>query len=179
MITKETPDGGATPEGANNDKTPNQPGNGALQQIKPDEEITREQLALGKRLLNWRTLLPLLVVIVALVFFARQARVDPLQTWNAIRSANPGFLLAAFVAYYLSFPVRALRWRMLLRNVGFNKQNGVHLPGLAKLTEIIYISWFANAIVPAKLGDVYRAYLLRQETRLPASRSFGSDFIRT
>jgi len=50
----------------------------------------------------------------------------------------------------------------------------VHLPGFWKLVEIIYISWFANVIVPAKLGDLYRAYLLRQETGLSASRSFGT-----
>ncbi|MDQ2717444.1 MAG: flippase-like domain-containing protein, partial [Chloroflexota bacterium] len=31
-----------------------------------------------------------------------------------------------------------------------------------------------NAIVPAKLGDLYRAYLLRRETGVSGSRSFGT-----
>ena len=137
-------------------------------------DVTREQLALGKRLLNWRTLLPLAVVVVALVFFAQRANINPQKTWAAIRSANPFFFLAAFLIYYLSFGIRALRWRLLLENVGYKKDNGIKLPGFRKLVEIIYISFFANAVVPAKLGDLYRAYLLRQEIGVSTTRSFGT-----
>jgi len=140
----------------------------------PTGEITRAQLSLRKRILNWRTLLPLVVVVIALVIFARQAKIDPQKTLAAIRSANALYLLAAFIIYYLSFPLRALRWRFLLQNVGFTRANGVHLPKFWKIVEIIYISWFANAIVPAKLGDLYRAYLLRRETGVSGSRSFGT-----
>jgi len=43
-----------------------------------------------------------------------------------------------------------------------------------KLVEIIYISFFANVVVPARLGEIYRAYLLRQETGLSATRTFGT-----
>src|SRR5579859_2422759 len=139
-----------------------------------EPEITREQLSIGKRLLNWRTIVPLVIVIVALVYFAKQAHINPQQTWAAIRAANSWFLLAAFLIYYLSFPIRTLRWRILLENIGYTKAKGVHLPKFPKLLEILYISWFANVIVPAKLGDLYRAYLLRTETGLPASRTFGT-----
>ena len=139
-----------------------------------DGEITREQLSLRKRILNWRTIVPLVIVVVFLVFFIQKANINPQQTWQTIRSANVLFLLAGFVVYYLSFPLRALRWRILLQNVGFTKTNGVHLPKFWKLVEIIYISFFANVIVPAKLGDLYRAYLLRQNTGVSAARSFGT-----
>ncbi len=142
--------------------------------VQEEPEITREQLALSKKLLNWRTLVPLVIVIAAIAFFVRQEHIDPQKTWTAIRSANFIFLLAAFVIYYLSFPLRALRWRLLLENVGYTQANGVKLPKFWKLVEIIFISWFANAIVPAKLGDLYRAYLLRQEAGVSATRSFGT-----
>jgi glycosyltransferase 2 family protein len=142
--------------------------------VVQETEITRDQLSLTKKLLNWRTLIPLIIVIVAIIFFVQKTHIDPHQTWTAIRSTNIIFFLAAFVTYYLSFPLRAIRWRLLLENVGFTKENGVHLPKFWKLTEIIFISWFANAIVPAKLGDLYRAYLLRQETHVSATRSFGT-----
>jgi glycosyltransferase 2 family protein len=144
------------------------------QKTNQEPEITREQLSIGKRLLNWRTIVPLVIVVVALLYFAKQAHINPQQTWAAIRAANTWFLLAAFLVYYLSFPIRTLRWRMLLQNVGYTKSNGVHLPKFPKLLEILYISWFANVIVPAKLGDLYRAYLLRTEAGLPASRTFGT-----
>jgi glycosyltransferase 2 family protein len=141
-------------------------------QVEP--EITREQLSLSKKLLNWRTIVPLLIVIVAVAFFVQKLHIDPQKTWAAMRGANIIFFLAAFGIYYLSFPLRALRWRILLKNVGFTKANGVELPKFWKLTEIIFISWFANAIVPAKLGDLYRAYLLRQEAKVSATRTFGT-----
>lgn len=137
-------------------------------------DVTREQLALGKRLFNWRTLVPLVIVVIALIFFAQKANINPQKTWAAIRSANPFFFLAAFLVYYLSFGIRALRWQLLLENVGYRKENGVQLPGFRKLVEIVYISFFANAVVPAKLGDLYRAYLLRQEIGVSTTRSFGT-----
>ena len=143
-------------------------------QVQEEPEITREQLALSKKLLNWRTLIPLVIVVAAIAFFVRQEHINPQETWAAIRSANILLLLAAFVIYYLSFPLRALRWRLLLENVGYTQANGVQLPKFWKLVEIIFISWFANAIVPAKLGDLYRAYLLRQEAGVSATRSFGT-----
>src|SRR5260221_395724 len=37
-----------------------------------EPEITRDQLALSKRLLNWRTFVPLIIVIVAIVFFVQK-----------------------------------------------------------------------------------------------------------
>jgi glycosyltransferase 2 family protein len=137
-------------------------------------EITQEQLALGKRFFNWRTLLPLIIVVIALVIFAQKANIDPQKTWQAVKNANLLFFCFAFIIYYLSFGLRALRWRLLLENVGFTKENGVYLPKFWKLVEIIYISFFANVVVPAKLGDFYRAYLLRQEIGVSTTRSFGT-----
>jgi len=146
-----------------------------LQHEKQEEtEITREQLSLRKRLLNWRTIAPLVIVVGLLVYLAQKAHIDPKQTWATVKQANVLFFLAAFLVYYASFPLRALRWRILLQNVGFTQENGIHLPPFWKLVEIIYISFFANSIVPAKLGDLYRAYLLRQEIKVSVSRGVGT-----
>lgn len=166
MITSDTQNSSAFPGDDNQAEI--------LEKKAAEPEITREQLAIGKRLLNWRTIVPLVLVIIALVFVAQKANINPQQTWAIIRNANLLFFLAAFLIYYLSFPIRALRWRLLLENVGFTKANGVQLPRFWKLVEIIYISFFANVVVPARLGEVYRAYLLRQETGLSATRTFGT-----
>jgi len=144
----------------------------AIQQAEP--EITQDQLALRKRFFNWRTLLPLVIVVIALIVFAWKSNINPQETWQAIKSANLIFFCVAFTIYYLSFGLRALRWRLLLENVGFTRENGIQLPKFWKLVEIIYISFFANAVVPAKLGDLYRAYLLRQEIGVSTTRSFGT-----
>lgn len=142
-------------------------------EAQAETEITREQLSLSKRIFNWRTILPLVIVLGALIFLALP-NINLQKTGAVIRNANILFFLAAFGVYYLTFPLRALRWRILLENVGFTKANGVTLPKFWKIVEIIFISFFANVIVPAKLGDMYRAYLLRQETGVSATRSFGT-----
>jgi uncharacterized protein (TIRG00374 family) len=144
------------------------------QETDTEPEITQGQLSIGKRLLNWRTIVPLIIAIIALVIFAQKININPKLTLAAMRNAKIYFVLAAFIIYYLSFPIRTFRWRMLLENVGYTEENGIHLPKFWKLLEIIYVSWFANVIVPAKLGDLYRAYLLRREAGLPASRTFGT-----
>jgi glycosyltransferase 2 family protein len=144
------------------------------QETNKEIEITQDQLSISKRLFNWRTIVPLIIAIVALVIFAQKININPKLTWLAMRNANVYFVLAAFIVYYFSFPLRTFRWRMLLENVGYTKANGIQLPKFWKLLEIIYVSWFANVIVPAKLGDLYRAYLLRREAGLPASRTFGT-----
>jgi hypothetical protein len=44
-------------------------------------------------------------------------------------------------------------------------------------TEILFLSWLVNCLVPAKLGDVYRAYLLKLNSPVSLSRTFGTVFI--
>jgi uncharacterized protein (TIRG00374 family) len=119
-------------------------------------------------------LLPLVIVIGFLVYTAQKLQINPGLTWAAMRNAHPLWFFVAFLAYYLSFPLRALRWRFLLENVGYGQQSSTPAPGFRKLWQIVYISWFANAIVPAKLGDLYRAYLVRQESGVSATRTYGT-----
>jgi uncharacterized membrane protein YbhN (UPF0104 family) len=116
---------------------------------------------LGAKLLSPRTILSLLVAGGLLYFFTSRQDPGTLEdAWQQIRSANPSLYLAALLVYYLNFPIRALRWRILLQNAGTPADE---IPRNRDLAEIIYLSWFANSIVPAKLGDLYRGWLLRRE----------------
>jgi uncharacterized membrane protein YbhN (UPF0104 family) len=128
--------------------------------------------SLASRILSWRTLLSLLITLALLWWFARSLGWEGLvQAWERIRSANPALYLAAIVVYYASFPVRALRWKWLLENSGEPPER---LPAVRDLAEIIYLSWFVNSIVPAKLGDVYRGWLLRRESGASWSHGMGT-----
>ncbi len=89
---------------------------------------------------------------------------------SSILSADPLLLLAAFLVYYLGFPLRGFRWVLLLRGTGFRLS-------VRDSTEIIFLSWLVNCLVPAKLGDVYRAYLLKLNSPVSLSRTFGTVFI--
>ena len=80
-------------------------------------------------------------------------------------------MLAAFLVFYAGFPLRGYRWAILLRGTG------EHI-STKDSTEIIFLSWLVNCVVPAKLGDVYRAYLLKINSRTASlSRTFGTVFI--
>jgi uncharacterized protein (TIRG00374 family) len=72
--------------------------------------------------------------------------------------------------YYVGFPLRGYRWALLVRGTGYPLK-------VRDSTEIILISWLVNCVVPAKLGDVYRAYLLRINTAVSLSKTFGTVFI--
>ena len=80
------------------------------------------------------------------------------RTWSSSATPTSGFLALAFFAYYLTFPIRGWRWRYVLSKVG------THI-GFKDATEILFLSWFVNCLVPAKLGDLYRAYLLQGQLR--------------
>ncbi len=139
-------------------------------------ELPSSRLSIGKRLLSWRTIVPLVVVIVVFVLVAQHLSLElnPKSIASALGRSNLWLFLLAFVIYYGSFPLRTLRWKLLLQNVGYRKEQGVYLPNFLHLNKILYLSWFANVIVPAKLGDVYRAYLLRQEADVSTTRTFGT-----
>jgi glycosyltransferase 2 family protein len=143
--------------------------------VAPAEEISREELSLGRRLLSWKTIVPM-AIIIALLVLAIKNLVTGLnfsKVGTAIATANLALVFLGFIIYYASYIVRVARWRILLGNVGMGTQE-MPLPRFAKLFEILFLSFFANTVVPAKLGDVYRAYLLKQETGSSGTRSFGT-----
>lgn len=139
----------------------------------PNEVIPPAELSLTRRFLNWRTLLGLALAALILFFLFRLVlgdQFDFAKTWQQITGADPLLLAAAFAAYYLTFPLRGLRWWFVLRQVG------THVPPVMA-TKILFLSWFVNCVVPAKLGDLYRAFLLRGNIGASVSRTVGTIFI--
>ncbi|HEX5417325.1 MAG TPA: lysylphosphatidylglycerol synthase transmembrane domain-containing protein [Chloroflexota bacterium] len=130
-----------------------------------------EAPALGQRVFRPRTIISFAVGALILGFSMNRLHVDPGATWLQMRAANPILLIAAFLLYYCTFPIRGTRWQRLLRNTGTPVRD---LPSIASLTEIVYLAFFANCVVPAKLGDVYRAYLLRQRSPVSFSKAGGT-----
>jgi glycosyltransferase 2 family protein len=127
-------------------------------------------LSLGRRLRQPRTILSIVVPLAIIAFFLYLNRERLAAVPALILQANPALVLLAFIVFYLGFPLRGYRWERLLRETGF-------VIGLKDSVEILYISWFVNCVVPAKLGDVYRAYLLKMNSPASLSRTFGTVFI--
>jgi len=144
--------------------------------MRPDavtDERLEDQISLRRRLLNWRTIGSLIFGVVLLYLLSRVffgPDFDWSEVWRLVTEANVGFLALAFLAYYATFPVRGFRWRYVLARSGLRVR-------FRDATEILFLSWFVNCLVPAKLGDLYRAYLLRGNFGASISRTVGSVFI--
>ena len=137
----------------------------------PDEPVPEREVSLRDRLLNVRTIGSFVFALVLLVFLFRVVlNVDFASTFGYVSRANLWMLLAGLIAFYFTFPLRSLRWSLILRKVG------TQVP-YRDATEILYLSWFVNSVVPAKLGDLYRAYLLRGNFGASISRTVGTIFI--
>jgi glycosyltransferase 2 family protein len=129
-----------------------------------------DQMSLRRRLRQPRTIVSIAIPIAIITVFVALNGEQLQKVPALILAANPVLVLAAFVVFYLGFPLRGLRWALLLRGTL------LRVP-VKDSTEIIFLSWLVNCVVPAKLGDVYRAYLLKINSTASLSRTFGTVFI--
>jgi uncharacterized protein (TIRG00374 family) len=140
--------------------------------VAADEpEVRPDQLSLARRLRQPRTIISIVLPIVLLFLFVRSLPGFKLEELpGKILGANGWLLLAAFAIFYMGFPLRGLRWAILVQKTGFALK-------VRDAVEIIFLSWLVNCLVPAKLGDVYRAYLLKINSAVSLSRTIGTVFI--
>jgi len=133
---------------------------------------SEDAVSLGRRLRQPRTILSIVVPLVLVVLVFRLAlKVDVQELVAGVARADTALLLLAFLAFYAGFPLRGYRWARILSATRFRLN-------LADGTEILFLSWLVNCLVPAKLGDVYRAYLLKlNASGASLSRTFGTVFI--
>ena len=136
----------------------------------PVEVPPAEQMSLVRRLRQPRTILSIAVPIAIIAIAVALNRDMMSQVPGAIGGADPRFIVVAFLIYYAGFPLRGFRWTKLLRGAGYKVKTG-------DATEILFLSWFVNCIVPAKLGDLYRAYLVKQNSPVSATRTLGTVFM--
>lgn len=84
----------------------------------------------------------------------------------AFLEARYAYLIPVVVLTLVSVFLRAWRWRFLLAPVGW-----ASLPNLFSAT---LIGLAANNLLPARLGEVARAYAIGRQTGLPVSASFAT-----
>lgn len=109
-------------------------------------------------------------MLVAIILFFLISKLDVTQTKEYLLQIHPEYFILAIVCFYLSFLPRILRWNILLNNLKENKK-------LKDTAEIYLLSWFINALVPAKLGDLYRSHLYKKNYQTSKSTIIGTIFI--
>ena len=115
-------------------------------------------------LINRRTLFALAVSVafLAVVFWS----IDSDEFLDAFAEANYLWLIPAVIVYFLAFTLRAWRWQSLL----------VHLGGvtLGRSYFVATIGYAANNVLPLRLGEFVRAYLLRRNPGLDMTASLAT-----
>lgn len=91
------------------------------------------------------------LTITAIALFLVFQNVDLLDIWQKIKTADPFWVLLAFILVNSSLVVRAYRWQILL--LGLNAK--VHF---SRLVELYFAANFFNSVLPSGVtGDVIRA----------------------
>ncbi len=79
---------------------------------------------------------------------------------DAFTAADPVPVAAAAAVYLLSWPLRGLRYRDILAELG-------HREGVGFLTSAVFVSQTGNLVFPARGGDAVRAYVVKTRRGIP------------
>src|SRR5918997_4135927 len=110
-----------------------------------------------------------LLVSVLFVYLAVR-KVDLLESLRVLGSLDPRWLFAGMLVYLLlALPIRGLRWRLILREQKPLSLKEIMVP--------IYVGYMANYVLPARVGELYRAHFLGRRARMSRSGAVASIVI--
>jgi glycosyltransferase 2 family protein len=89
--------------------------------------------------------------------------INPARTWQQLESVNPALLSMAILIGSSGNLIRAVRWKVLL---------GYSTPiRFRHLFSSMMIGYMANNVLPARMGELARIYLLERSAGISKSRS--------
>ena len=107
------------------------------------------------------TLLSIVAVMLMFVYL------DPTKVLEAMSGADLALVTIAGFVYLLSWPLRGIRYRDILAELGYRERVGF-------LTGAIFISQTGNLVFPARAGDAVRAYIVKARRSVPYTTGFAS-----
>jgi hypothetical protein len=107
------------------------------------------------------TLLTLVAVLLMPLYL------DPSEVLSKMANANATLVAASAVVYLLSWPLRGMRYRDILAEIGYDSDLGF-------LTGAVFISQTGNLVFPARAGDAVRAYVVKARRKVPYPSGFAS-----
>ncbi len=88
---------------------------------------------------------------------------------RSLLKVNYWYLIPAFACIVGSYVCRALQWRYVLGRVRRLPAGGMF--------RILMVGFFANTVLPARLGELVRAYLLARKYNLSKGTALGSVIV--
>lgn len=115
------------------------------------------------------------VVVIPTVIAAALLGYMLLRVWDELQvnlesileSLVPTWLIVAICICVLTWFLRGFRYKYIIKRLGTEI-------GLIFSTACIYVSQTANLIIPARLGDVVRMFILKHEKGMPYTNGFTS-----
>src|SRR5919107_290906 len=115
---------------------------------------------------GWRGALGILLSVLLLAWTLRD--VDFAGVWHELRGSHLLLFAASAAVATLQFPIRARKWRTILDPIEADIPFG-------PLWRSVAIGMFITNTVPARAGEIARAYALSRERRsVPFSAAFAS-----
>ena len=122
---------------------------------------------ISKKFFTRKTLFSFLIVVIIFYFFLSKINIK--NVIKTISNANYYFLIFAFLLYYVSFLFKSFRWKVIIKNVGFKTR-------LTSIYEIYFLGQFVNSILPGRIGDFYRAQLMKTNYGISRSKIIATIF---
>jgi uncharacterized membrane protein YbhN (UPF0104 family) len=117
-----------------------------------------------KRKLLWHYLIGVLISIIAVIAVARL--VDWREFWLSTKNVNYIWVVPSMACTVAAYVARGYQWRYLLVR---RKRLGVW-----KLFKIVMVGFLSNVLLPARLGELVRAFLLARWERISKSFSLST-----
>ncbi len=106
-------------------------------------------------------------IIISAVLIGLFVRSTPLGDMKrAFQEANPWLALASLPVYFLGLWVRTIRWQYLLRPV--KRVTAI------RLFPVVIIGLMANNLIPARAGELARAYVLGHREKISKTTTLGT-----
>lgn len=97
------------------------------------------------------------------------ASVDVGASLRVLAGAEPAWLLATVLLVPGQILLRAFRWHLLLPH----GPNGAR-PSVARVAPVLVVGYLGNLVLPARLGELVRTYLVARRENLEVSGVLGS-----
>lgn len=114
--------------------------------------------------MKWKLFLGIIISAVFLFFAFRS--VDPHEISFALKTARYTYVIPAVSLGLLSLCFRALRWKYLM--------DPIKKTGFRNLFSATSIGFMANNVLPARMGEFIRAYVIGQKEGVSKSSAFAT-----
>ncbi len=125
-------------------------------------------MLLRKLLKHWRIWIGIIISILFLFLVFRQLT-DLGQVIDTAKNANYLYVFPALIVYFIGVWIRAIRWHFILKPIKSISS--------ARLFPVVVIGYMANDVLPARIGEIVRSYILGDREKISKTASLATILV--